>query len=137
MKILIIEDNPADQNVLLEHLIATDDKMETEKCETLKDGFKFLNEKQFDLVFLDLNLPDCDGEETIIKMLNFLSDNEKNKSVAIVILTGYENYTIGKKAVKQGIKEYIIKEDTSRRTIARCLRFAQYPMSLPTKRKTS
>jgi two-component system, cell cycle response regulator len=64
--ILIIEDNPADKRLIKEVLAETNvGSFELEYAKSLSKGLKKISEKTFDIVLLDLSLPDSTGLETI------------------------------------------------------------------------
>jgi len=79
---------------------------ETLKCIEAKNGIEALEkiEKETpDLIITDISMPGCNGLEFVKKM------NERNINTNVIILTGYENFEYAKKAIKLGIKEYVIK----------------------------
>jgi len=65
IKILIIEDNPQDLRLIYEMLKeVTYPAFELVSSETLKNGLKILINNGFDLLLLDLSLPDSTGLDT-------------------------------------------------------------------------
>lgn len=55
------------------------------------------------LIITDISMPGCDGLEFIQKL------KEINVNVPVIILSGYENFEYAKKAIKLGVKEYVMK----------------------------
>ncbi|WP_138262297.1 response regulator transcription factor [[Clostridium] hylemonae] len=55
------------------------------------------------LIITDISMPGCDGLEFIQRM------KEINVNVPVIILSGYENFEYAKKAIKLGVKEYVMK----------------------------
>jgi len=101
---LLIEDNPGDARLIQEFL--KDSKkvdFSIKIHETLSEGLEeFLNNK-FDIVLLDLNLPDSSGYDTV-KIIN-----EKIKFVPVIVLTGRDDEELALKSLKFGIQDYLIK----------------------------
>lgn len=64
-----------------------------------------INTQQLDLILLDLELPDMNGEE----VLKYLKKNSATAEIPVFILTGtYDASTVGK-LIKQGANEFFLK----------------------------
>ncbi|MFH1759699.1 MAG: response regulator, partial [bacterium] len=69
IKILIIEDNPADTRLIKEMLKESRTVFyELESRDTLDSGLKYLASADSDMVLLDLSLPDSQGLESYNKL---------------------------------------------------------------------
>ncbi len=68
-----------------------------------KDGLKYLENREYDLVLLDLILPEMDG----ISLLEEL--NQKDIDVNIIILTSYNSPWIIRKVSSLGIRYFMLK----------------------------
>jgi len=69
IKLLLIEDNPLDERLLRERLHAAPEwRFEIETADRLDRGLERLRSERFDLVLLDLSLPDSAGSETIARL---------------------------------------------------------------------
>ncbi len=66
-------------------------------------GLKKCNKEQFDIIFLDVNLPGIDGIET------FKQINEVQNNVDILMISGYVGIDIAVKAIKIGAYDFIEK----------------------------
>lgn len=55
------------------------------------------------LIITDISMPGCDGLEFIARL------REENKHTPIVILSGYDNFEYARKAIRLGVKEYVMK----------------------------
>jgi len=85
IKVLMIEDNPADARLIAEMLKDIDNfDFELLNASRLDEGLKFLITHQFDMIFLDLCLPDSDGIDT------FNITNYNAPDLPIIVLTGLE-----------------------------------------------
>ena len=88
------------------------------RAERLSEGLSMLTNERFDVVLLDLNLPDSNGLDTV---RNFLS---KSNNVPVIVLTGLDDETTGLNAVQVGAQDYLIKGKTDGGLLARTMRYA-------------
>ena len=118
IKILLIEDNPGDAYLIGEHLEEFANFSYGFKIvETLDEALRVLKNKHFDVILLDLELPDSYGINT------FLSVHNKNPLIPIIILTGLSDRTIEPYARKKGAYDFLVKgqmEDRLLEGIVRC-----------------
>src|SRR5690606_26082161 len=77
-----------------------------------------LREGSFDVVLLDLRLPDSDGLGTFATLYAEAPDTP------IVVLAQPHDETIALKAVKSGAQDYLIKGEVHGTLLARALRYA-------------
>jgi diguanylate cyclase (GGDEF)-like protein len=118
ISVLLIEDDP-DNILLIQEMLAEDNYSKfTVKCAgELSTGLKCLNEeKNIDVVLLDLSLPDSQGIDTLTRVLNFTSE------VPIVVLTNYDNEMFAIKAVQKGAQDYLIKGSIDNNLLVRTIR---------------
>lgn len=104
IKILLIEDNLGDAYLIEEYLeeFATF-SYEMNHVGTLNEAFSVLNKQLFDVILLDLELPDSYGIDT------FLSIHNKGLEIPIIILTGLNDEKVGVFALKEGAYEFLVK----------------------------
>ncbi len=83
IKILIIEDNESDA-VLVQHLLESQEnsKFKCSSAESILESIELLRNDSFDLVILDLNLPDGKGFNTFTQIKELIPD------LPILILSG-------------------------------------------------
>lgn len=118
VKILVVEDNPADARLLEETLKdAPGGGFELTVAERLSDGLRLAHEG-FDIVLLDLRLPDSEGFDTFERMHDEVPD------VPIVVLSGMSDETLAVRAVQQGAQDYMVKGQVDGERLARSLRYA-------------
>jgi DNA-binding response OmpR family regulator len=82
IRILLIEDNPADSRLIKESLRYNHDHFHLEWKERLSSGISFLEKTDVDAILVDLNLPDSRGLETFTKIIEMFSEKP------IIVLTG-------------------------------------------------
>jgi DNA-binding NtrC family response regulator len=101
MNILIVENDIAFASVLTESIQAWGHN--PEKSNTGKDALKKVRQKRFDLVLLDIFLPDCKGHELIPQFREMCPD------IVVITMTGYNSRELEWEARQKGILYYMIK----------------------------
>ncbi len=119
IKILLVEDSLSDAMLLRESLSGTGPgQFAFTHVETLSQALAHLKERRFDVLLLDLTLPDSSGQQT------FRRAREAAPEVPIVLLTSSASETIGLEAVRQGIQDYLSKGHADGPQTARSIRYA-------------
>lgn len=119
LRILIIEDNPADARLIREMLKGCiDPYFEIAHAGTIASGAKYPSEKQCDVVVLDLDLPDSRGFEGLDTL------SAKYPQLAIIVLTGLDDDNVGMEALKKGASDYLAKGRIDKTLLVRSLRYA-------------
>ena len=126
MKILIIDDSKEDRDLIIGQIkkIKSHKKIFTEEGECLKDAFNKIKSKTYDIIILDLCLPESDGIETVKTIKKYLEEQHKN--TPIIVLTGIQNFSVGREAWSLGIKDYLLKDEIETQDLSRSLAFASY-----------
>ncbi|MHA2297129.1 MAG: PAS domain S-box protein [Candidatus Hodarchaeales archaeon] len=119
IKILIIEDNPGDIELIREMLQAElQDGFSLSNETRLKKGIESLKENDYDVILLDLLLPDSTGFDTLVKLL------VDAPTLPIVVLTGLEQQELAIKAVHLGAQDCLKKGDISSSLLVKTLQYA-------------
>jgi len=104
INILLIEDNKADSRLISIYLKeAFASQVTLSVAENLKKGLVQLSENEFDIIIIDLSLPDSAGIDT------FKSVYEAAFEKPIIVLTGLEDESVGINTVKLGAQDFLIK----------------------------
>ena len=104
MNILLIEDNPEDVQALQEALAnGKGDSYGVQCTDRLSKGLEQLSRSPFDLVLLDLNLPDSKGLRTLTEV------HAQAKETPIVVLTSADDERLALEALQQGAQDYLVK----------------------------
>ena len=119
IRALVIEDNPADA-MLLEDILRRilDARFEITHVETLADALASLSVASYDIVLLDLGLPDSQGPETITAL------RKSQPGIPIVVLTGLDDEAMGISAVQLGAQDYLVKGNFAPSLLRRSIRYA-------------
>lgn len=119
IKVLLIEDNPGDARLLQEHLIEVKSvQFELLQADRLSQGLELLQTNTFDVILLDLSLPDTQGLETFDQLY------DRVRNTPIVVITGLNDETIAINAVQSGAQDYLVKDQVTGDVLARAIRYA-------------
>ncbi|MGE5223203.1 MAG: response regulator [Omnitrophica WOR_2 bacterium] len=99
--ILIIDDEPFLRSTL--GAILKRVGYSTFEASTAREGFQILEERDFDLVFLDLQMPDLDGMKVLPDIL------ERHPKTPVLILTANSSLEKAIEALRIGARDYLLK----------------------------
>ncbi|AUG53714.1 response regulator [Thalassospira marina] len=121
-RILLVEDNPGDAFLVQTLLEEAGETFDIEHRINLAGALELLSaptpEKRFDVVLLDLTLPDSSGVQTISRI------RDADGRVPIVVLTGHKDEELAFDALQHGAEDYLTKEFPDGRMIRRSIRYA-------------
>ena len=119
VRVLLAEDNPTDALLLHQALESVRGANFSVICvESIKECVARLRDGVFDVILLDLGLPDSSGLET------FLTLRERAPDTPVLVLTGLSDEDAGLKAVQQGAQDYLIKGQVDISLLGRVIRYA-------------
>ncbi|NJK72872.1 MAG: PAS domain S-box protein [Oscillatoriales cyanobacterium RU_3_3] len=119
IKILLVEDNPADADLLAELLeLSAGVEWELVLVEFLHEAIGHLAKQPFDVVLLDLSLPDSSGLETLTRLREVAPDT------AMVVMTGLDDEAIALESVRLGAQDYIVKGQITTQLLVKAIRYA-------------
>ena len=119
IKVLLIEDNHEHAVMIHEMLaLARDAPFDVESAESLSVGLERLNAGDFDVVLLDLWLPDSHGLDTFARAHAHAPD------VPIVVLSVRDDEDLAVQAVQGGAQDYLVKEGVYPGLLDRAIRYA-------------
>ena len=118
-RILLLEDSSTDAFLLR---VALADALEFEheltQAETLAQGLALTSKGTFDVVLLDLGLPDSQGFSTFVEFYRH------SQALPILVLTGLDDATVGLQAVGQGAQDYLSKKSINGPLLNHAIRYA-------------
>lgn len=119
LNILLIEDSPSDAFLIEEFLDESQDfNCLHQHCKTLKEGMELLENKKFDVVLIDYNLPDSNGVSHMEKLFNIHSE------IPFIVLTGLTDKLVSIDAINRGAKDYLVKGDFDSNLLNRAILYA-------------
>lgn len=119
LKILIIEDDLEDRKLMKTLLPKSSLSIsELKFAECLENALELLSDNYFDVVLLDLNLPDSHGIDTLVKV------SEKNPRTANIVVTGMSDESLGLEAVSKGAQEYLMKGHFDAQMLSKSIHYA-------------
>lgn len=120
LRILVIEDNSGDLLLIREYLEEVLPKAVLSFARTFKDisEYRSSSHVEFDVVVLDLTLPDRTGEELIRDVLEIFH------GIPVIVVTGFTNLEFGVRSLSLGISDYLLKEDLTPNVLYRTLTYA-------------
>ena len=127
LKILLIEDNPDDVDLLGRNLARLPlARVEIETCRLLADALKRLGEKKakIDVILVDLGLPDSQGLDTFCKV------HQQAPQTPIVVLSGLDDERLGVQAVREGAQDYLVKGQVNGEMLWRSLHYSVERMKI-------
>lgn len=104
-KILVVDDSSV--NLKVAAGIFRSFKIEIETAKSGEEALKLLEQKEYDLVFLDMVMPEMSGTETLKKMR--ASSKKSTADVPVIALTANTGGNIREEVLADGYQEYIAK----------------------------
>jgi two-component system cell cycle response regulator DivK len=101
IKVLVVEDNPLNMELVLE-ILNTKDYASDEATDG-KEAVRKAENKAYDLILMDIELPGMDGVEAAKIIKN------KNKNVPVIALTSYAMKGDRERFLAAGFDDYISK----------------------------
>lgn len=118
-RVLLVEDDVSVASSLIFVLMhESAGRFEATHAGTLSRAKDLLQVDSFDVILLDLNLPDSNGLSTCISIHAFRPE------LPVVIMSGTEDEELAMASLKTGAQDYLIKGHVNGQFIARTLRYA-------------
>ena len=118
-KVLLVEDIESEAKLVMKHLkLISGWRFSVDHHDRLGTGIAKISEQRYDLVLLDLNLPDCAGIEVCERML------AAAPHTPVIVLTNQNSEDLGTKAMREGAQDYLIKREVDGPLLGRAIRYA-------------
>lgn len=117
LKVLLVEDSPGYASLVLRWIAEGPEAgaFTLVWTDTLSAALARLDERDIDLILMDLGLPDSDGLTT------FMSLHERQPDVPVIVLSGSENEALAIQTIQHGAQDYLVKSDCTPELILRTL----------------
>jgi PAS domain S-box-containing protein len=119
LRILVVEDDLIDRKQM-ERLLSRSSlsTYDIEFSAYLEKALSLLGEREFDILLLDLNLPDSAGLNTLVTV------EKTYPRVPKIVVTGEGDEEIGLKAVAGGAQDYLVKGKFNTYTLVRAINYS-------------
>ncbi|MEI7685715.1 MAG: response regulator [Planctomycetota bacterium] len=115
--VLLVEDNPTDV-LLAREALSRSPNVALTNVTRLADAISFFTDKTADVGLLDLGLPDSQGLETLVRLL------ESAPHCPIIVFTGQDDDQLGLQALNLGAQDFLAKSQIVKFDLARTIRYA-------------
>ena len=125
VRVLLVEDSPSDVDLIRD---ALEDRaldpafdgtaLRLEQVDRLADAIRSLASGEFDVVLLDLSLPDSHGIGTFVRL------QHSAPNTPIVVLSGLDDEAMAIRAVREGAQDYLVKGSVDGQTLTRSIQYA-------------
>jgi diguanylate cyclase (GGDEF)-like protein/PAS domain S-box-containing protein len=117
--VLLIDASTDDERLFREELaLVRDTPFALEVARSLAEGLARLRVRRFDVIVLDLDLPDSLGLTTFLRL------QPKAGSQPIILLVGQADEDVGAEAVERGALDFLVKQQVVSTLLAKALRYA-------------
>jgi len=118
INILSIEDNNAEVRLLREFLKQANQNFNLVSVKRLQEALQAIDRNCFDVILLDLTLPDSVGLASLESLL------KKAPKIPIVVLTNTNDDRLAIEAVRKGAQDYLVKRQVNPKSLIRSLYYA-------------
>jgi len=119
IKVLLVEDNPGDMAIIREMFLEIPKiRFNISHTDNLKTALEYLKHDYFDIILLDLHLPDSHG------ILTFTSVQQVAAHTPVIVLTGLEDEEFAIELVGKGAQDYLVKGQFNSTIMARSIKYS-------------
>lgn len=116
LNVLLIEDNDEHATIITRYLRkAGDTVIHTTREDLLEAGLRRTQNEPYDVILLDLRLPDSDIDETLARA------TAEVKKIPIVVLSTLEDRDLAIRSVHQGAQDFLVKSDLTSDLLIRAI----------------
>ncbi len=120
IRVLLVEDSKADRVADRAETLSdvSDFQYQLSHAESLSAGLALAQETHFDVVLLDLSLPDSQGLDT------FRAFHRRAPHSTRARATGLDDISVGLQAIHEGAQDYLVKKNINSSMLSRVIRYA-------------
>ncbi|GEM_PF-983818 len=128
---LIIEDNEGDVR-LFEIMMRNAENITfvTRNSDSIASALVLIESEEFDIILLDLGLPDSQGLATVSTILKHCGE------IPVIVLTGLKNEKMGIEAVRLGAQDYLVKGEINTKLLVRSICYSLERKEVELERKS-
>jgi diguanylate cyclase (GGDEF)-like protein/PAS domain S-box-containing protein len=118
-RVLLVEDIESEAKLVINNLRRVSGwRFVIEHYDRLVPALERARENHFDVVLVDLNLPDGAGIEVCQRM------HRATPNTPLIVLTNQTSIELGTKALREGAQDYLIKREVDSKLLGRAIRYA-------------
>ncbi|HEX2394840.1 MAG TPA: response regulator, partial [Bacteroidales bacterium] len=118
LNILIVEDNPGDIVIIKELIRSSGISFISAHASTLKETMILCEKNEYDIILLDLGLPDSLGLNTLKQL------HAKYDRAPLVVMTGLDDEDTALEALREGAQDYLVKNRLTADGIIRTIKYS-------------
>lgn len=119
LQILVVEDNAGDYLLIEQMLLEIRDfQKDIIHVDALADAIQNLQQNNFDVILLDLSLPDSYGIDSFFRI------NQYAPQTPVLILSGLNDMRFAHDAVKNGAQDYLVKGEFEEKLLAKSITYS-------------
>jgi PAS domain S-box-containing protein len=119
LQILVVEDNAGDYLLIEQMLLEIRDfQKDIVHVDALAHAIQHLQEKTFDVILLDLSLPDSYGIDSFFRI------SQHSPQTPVLILSGLNDTRFAHDAVKNGAQDYLVKGEFEEKLLAKSITYS-------------
>jgi len=118
LNILLIEDNPGDVFIIKDLISSSGTRYTVTHTSRLADALILTRKHEFDVILLDLGLPDSVGLDTLKKI------QASEVTAPVVIMTGLDDEAVALASVREGAQDYLVKNNLTSDSILRTIKYS-------------
>jgi len=118
IRVLLVEDNPGDAALIKRALLSSEISCVVDVVEWLSNSIMAATNRRYDIVLLDLSLPDSHGVDTLVTFMKRVS------GVPVIVMTGNNDMRSAIQCVQAGAQDYLLKDDAGPKVLPRSIMYA-------------
>jgi signal transduction histidine kinase/CheY-like chemotaxis protein len=118
LKILLIEDNPGDIIIIRELLKLSGSRFKLTIANSVTQSIDLLHSGNYDIILLDLGLPDSSGLETLKEFVSL------EFGPPVVVMTGLDDEDIALASLRYGAQDYLVKNRFGSENILKSIKYS-------------
>jgi signal transduction histidine kinase/CheY-like chemotaxis protein len=118
LRILLIEDNPGDIIIIRELLKLSGTRFKLTVAHSVTESINLLRSGNYDIILLDLGLPDSSGLETLREFV-FLETG-----TPVVVMTGLDDEDMALASLRYGAQDYLVKNRFGSENILKSIKYS-------------
>lgn len=115
INLLLLEDDDVDYQVLTRQLEKGPTKFKISHARTLENACDNLKQQQYDVIIADLRLPDSEGVETVVCLV------EQCPHTVLLVMTGLDDEEMEQEVLSRGAHGYFVKREFQGKAILRTI----------------